>query len=133
VRYETIDHTGDAGIIAYGTSMNELFENAAYGMFDLMFDLSLTRPDRARHIEIQGSDREEVLYGWLSETLYRFETEDTVWCSFEVRVGTGGLVAVVGGTNPPALRGSPVKAVTRHDLTIAQQGKNWTATVLFDT
>ena len=34
-----MDHTADVGIRAYGASLEELFENAAAGMFSLITDL----------------------------------------------------------------------------------------------
>ncbi|PIU56057.1 MAG: protein archease, partial [Chloroflexi bacterium CG07_land_8_20_14_0_80_51_10] len=33
--FEIIDHTADVGIVAYGDSVEEVFINAAYGMFSL--------------------------------------------------------------------------------------------------
>ena len=40
LRYEVLAHTADTGILAHGASLAEAFENAAFGMFDLVFDLS---------------------------------------------------------------------------------------------
>ena len=39
-RFEILDHTADIGIIAFGSTLPELFEHAAYGMCSLMFDLT---------------------------------------------------------------------------------------------
>ena len=46
--YTVLSHTADTGIVAYGGTLYELFENAAYGMFDLMYDLEALGggPDR---------------------------------------------------------------------------------------
>ncbi len=35
IKFKEIDHTADVGIIAYGESMEEMFENAAYGMLNI--------------------------------------------------------------------------------------------------
>lgn len=133
VRYEIIEHTADIGIIARGASLDELFENAAYGMFDLMFDLGTVESVTTVEVTIAGDEPAELLYRWLSELLYRFETEDMVWCSFSVTIGDG-LSAVVRGAGIEAaeLRGAPIKAVTRHNLTLQHHGREWTSTVLFD-
>ena len=39
MRYEEIEHTADVGIRAYGRDLDELFVNAAEGMFSLIADL----------------------------------------------------------------------------------------------
>ena len=36
MKYEIIDHTADIGIRAFGKNIQELFENTAYGMFEII-------------------------------------------------------------------------------------------------
>lgn len=133
VRYEIIEHTADIGIIARGASLGELFENAAYGMFDLMFDLGTVKPVTTLEVVLPNDEPVELLYRWLSELLYRFETEDMVLCSFSVKIGDGlSAVAQGAGIEVADLRGAPIKAVTRHNLTLQHRGGEWTGTVLFD-
>jgi SHS2 domain-containing protein len=134
VRYETIDHTADAGIVVYGSSLEELLENAAYGMFDLMFDLSVLRAGREIDVTLEDGDPDELLYRWLSELLYRFEVDDVVPVDTTVEVGDTGLKAQLRCVDAGALelRGTPIKAVTLHDLQVTRRGDGWMARVLFD-
>ena len=60
-RYETIPHSADAAIVAYGATRHELFENAAYGMFDLMYDLAALKPQRDRPVMAGGDTIDELL------------------------------------------------------------------------
>lgn len=134
VRYEIIDHTADSGIVAHGATVEELFENAAFGMFDLMFDLSSLEPAVEIELAVTAEEPFELLYRWLSELLYRFEIDSVVWCRFAVTINDRALSARVGGTNFGGLelRGTPIKAVTLHGLHVGKCAGEWTATVLFD-
>ncbi len=134
MRYEVSSHTADVGIVAFGASREELFENAAFGMFDLMFDLSSLEPDTDSQLAVSGEDPAELLYRWLSELLFRFEVDETVWCRFDVSFAAEGLNARVQGTGTSGveLRGAPIKAVTFHGLQIEGYARGWAATVLFD-
>ena len=42
-RFEVFEHTADVGIIAYGKTLSEAFENAALGMFDIILSNVLCR------------------------------------------------------------------------------------------
>ncbi len=135
VRYEVLDHTADTGIVAYGVTPNELFENAGWGMFSLMFDLTGLDPIRDVPVVAAGDDLEELLVNWLSELLYHAETLDLALCYFTVdRLEDGGVQGSVGGV-PAAeadLHGPPIKAVTYHDLAIVENPDTWWARVIFD-
>ena len=134
MRYEIVEHTADAGIVARGATLAELFENAAYGMFDLMFDLSSLEPDTEIELVVTAGNPLELLYRWLVELLYRFEVDEKAWSEFAVTIDDRGLSARVRGTDLDGLdlRGTPIKAVTFHDLLIEGRDRDWTATVLFD-
>jgi len=134
VRYEVIAHTADTGIVAHGRTLAELFENAAYGMFDLMFDLGPLVPTTEIEIVIESEDIRDLLVGWLSELLFRFEVDGQAWCRFRVGTESGRIRGLVGGTPAASLqlRGSPIKAVTLHGLEVIRTGTGWTATVIFD-
>ncbi len=135
VRYEVIDHTADTGIVAYGVTANELFENAGWGMFDLMFDLAGVDPMRDVPVMAAGDSLEELLVHWLSELLYHSETLGLALCYFTVdRLEEGGVQGSAGGVPVGLLelRGPPIKAVTYHDLTIVENPEMWWARVIFD-
>ena len=135
VRYEVLDHTADTGIVAYGVTPNELFENAGWGMFSLMFDLSGLDPIRDVPVVATGDDLEELLVNWLSELLYHAETLGLAFCYFTVdRLEEGGVQGSAGGVpaEEAALHGPPIKAVTYHDLAIVENPDTWWARVIFD-
>ena len=135
MRYETIPHSADAAIIAYGATRHELFENAAFGMFDLMYDLVQLKPTHDRPVLAGGDTYEELLVEWLSELLYVSEAQRIAFCYFTVdRLEEGGVKGSAGGTrlDEVELRGAPIKAVTYHDLAITPVPEGWWARVVFD-
>ncbi len=134
-RYETLDHTADTGIIAYGANLGEVFENAAFGMFDLAFDLSAVPAAEERQIEVEAQDLGELLVAWLSELLAIGEIDDLVFSSFQVaEIGEGRVAGVAAGSPSRGIElvGPPVKAVTFHDLEVAEAAEGWRARVIFD-
>src|SRR3972149_3116575 len=52
--FEIMEHTADAGIVAHAGSLEELFANAAAGMFSLMADLDSVHPAEQRDIAIEA-------------------------------------------------------------------------------
>ena len=135
MRYESYPHTADAAIIAYGTTLHEVFENAAFGMFDLVFDLSAVSSGVSRPVVAAGDTVEDLLVGWLSEVLVVAEVHDLALCWFVVdRLEEGGVQGSVGGSaaGELSLRGAPIKAVTYHDLAVVEIPDGWWARVVFD-
>ena len=82
--YEIIDHTADAGVIAYGTDIGQAFASAATAMFSLMTELGDIDEELHRDIEINASDEESLLVEWLNELIYLFDTEDTIFRRFDI-------------------------------------------------
>ena len=134
-RYDILSHTADTAIIAYGATLPELFENAAFGMFDLMVDLAGVRSAASRPVVAAGDDPESLLVAWLSELLVISEADDLVFSWFAVdRLEEGGVQGSAGGAPPSGmeLRGPPIKGVTYHDLAVVEIPDGWWARLVFD-
>lgn len=68
-----MDISGDAGVRAYGVSIEEVFKNAALGMYSL-----ITNPDGIKEadnvvVEVEGHSTEGLLVAWLNELIFRFD------------------------------------------------------------
>lgn len=134
--YETFETTADVGILAWGETLEELFANAARGMFSLMVDPETVHSTGFLSVEAQGSDLPSLLVAWLNELLYRCEAEE--WAPLDVRVATVGDGRVVGDlVGEPAdqdrhLFKGVVKAATYHLLECHKEHDHWRARVVFD-
>ncbi|MFQ6012771.1 MAG: archease [Thermoplasmata archaeon] len=133
MRYEVLEHTADVGIKAYGDGVNEIFENAALGMFDLMTDVSRVRPVGEVHVEVEAHDLGSLLVDWLSELLFLHDTDDVFFSEFDVTVEDVALRAEARGEDADPARHPHeglVKAVTYHMLEVnPEEGY---AVVIFD-
>jgi len=133
-RYEEIEHTADRAIKAYGKTLEELFANAAYGMFAIMANPEEVPTEITREVKVEASDIESLLVEWLNELLFLQETEGELYREFEMEEITDTrLKARVKGGKGYATK-AKVKAATYHDLEIKKVGKRgYEAIVVFDT
>src|SRR3989454_114791 len=133
VRYEEIEHTADVGIRAYGATLDELFANAAEGMFSLVADLGSVKAVGEIEVRLEAEDLPTLLLRWLSELLYIHETQRLLFASFEVHAEGTSLRGRARGEAIDKTRHElklVIKAVTRHRLTVdPRQG---IAEVIFD-
>ena len=121
VRYEEIEHTADVGIRAYGSTLDELFANAAEGMFSLVADLGSVKAVGEIEVRLEAEDLPTLLLRWLSELLYIHETQRLLFASFEVHVDGTSLRGRARGETIDKKRHElrlALKAVTRHRLTV---------------
>ncbi len=136
-RYETLDHTSEAGVIARGGTLAEAFANAAEGMYALILELDGVEERESREIAIEGASYESLLVDWLLELVFLTETEGLVFRRFEVaELSMERLRARVWGErfDPERHRthNVMVKAVTQHLLEIAREDGGYRVQVLFD-
>lgn len=134
--FELIEHTADKGVGAEGKTLEEAFENAAYGMFSLMADLPDYSPTGTIEIKVSGSDRETLFANWLRELLFLFEVERKLPLEFDIlEMGEWRLRAklAVREVGPDIeWLGSPVKAVTYHELEVEPTDHGWRVRVILD-
>lgn len=134
-RFEILSHTADKEIRAFGHDLNELFENAAYGMFSLMADLAKYQPTESREINVEGDDLESLLHNWLSELLYTFEVDRLLFVQFEVHSVDHRLTGIAGAApfdQSIEWLGSAVKAVTYHGMDVHRTDERWECNVVLD-
>ncbi|MFA4936442.1 MAG: archease [Candidatus Methanoperedens sp.] len=140
-KYEYLYHIADAKFRAYGSTMEESFENAALAMFNVMIDTKNLKPEQMRQIELTSSDIKMLLADWLSELLYLFEVDGIVFCEFKMDMIEN---TIEGATLSGRAWGEPidlshhnfdtqVKAVTLHELEVQQTDDGFWVQVVVDT
>lgn len=132
--YRYIDHTADIGIHVVSENERGLFEEAARALIDI---LGASCPDKdLEHLKVavEGLDRTDTLVRWLQELLYLIEVKDLR--VFSLRVSTlqeTSLEAELEGIHSPSRLRMEIKAVTYHNLEIAEVDNRVQATIIFDT
>ena len=134
--YETFEHTADLGLRVAAASLDELFAEAARGLLSVLVDNPQdVQPDIESAFKIEGSEKDYLLFDWLSELLYRFESSGQLFSKFDISLTETGLNAVVWGESAEETRhhlAHEVKAITYHQLKVEQSPDGWTAQVIVD-
>jgi SHS2 domain-containing protein len=134
--YEIFEHTADVGIRARAGSLEELFADAARGLFSVMVeDLATVRTLEEVALQVSGDDVEELFHDWLAELLFTFCVRRLVLADFDVRFGLSELTATARGEpiDPSRHRlDVEVKAITWCGLKVQRQPDGWLAEVVVD-
>lgn len=135
-KYEFINHTADVGIKVWGESLESLFENAAYSMFDILTELDKVKVKESLGVEIEGKSTDELLADWLRNLLYKLNGEGYLLREFNIEeISKKGLKAKVRGEKLNLSRHTlktEIKAVTYHQLEVKKTAKGWEAQIIFD-
>ncbi|MGD0898596.1 MAG: archease [Thermoguttaceae bacterium] len=134
--YETFEHTADVGLRIRAATLDDLFADAALGMFSIMVEnLDEVRPSQPLAISLAEDQPDALLRLWLAELLYTFHVRRMVFSRFEVAVRSGGLTATAWGEPIDPARHQldvEIKAVTWHGLKLDRQPDGWLAEVIVD-
>jgi SHS2 domain-containing protein len=134
--FEVFEHTADIGLRIRASDRPSLFAEAGRGLFSLL----VANPEAVRGVqektyEISGEQDEYLLFDWLNELLYTFETEHLLLSEFRVEPDVSGLKATCRGEPVDHARHDldhEVKAVTYHGLKVEQTAEGWAAEVILD-
>jgi len=138
--FEIIDHTADVGIKAHGSTLTELFENAARGMFAVIagekYKAQGSKIEKKIEINENKDNLEEILVSWLSELLYIFNREKIYLDNFRIlSLNNNGIKAETSGVNIDLYQSdlyTEIKAVTFHNLKIEEDVEGFSCTIIFD-
>lgn len=144
--YEFLDISGDAGIRAFGRTTEELFVNAALGMYDLIIDMEGVRKTEAVEISLTHDSPEGLLVCWLNELIFRFDAHGFIGKEIVVTEFLFGQniaadrppysinASLLGEHFEPARHEGKLllKAATYHRLKIENENGRWTAEIIFD-
>lgn len=139
-KYEYLEHTADIKFLAYGNTLEEVFENAALAMFNVIIDTGKVSGETTRDVDLTSPDLESLLVDWLSEILYLFEVDELVFWKFGVEKireeeGRYSIKAIASG-EPYYPESHPfeteIKAVTYNQLKLEKTADGWRAQVVVD-
>ncbi len=136
--FEQVEHTADYAIVARGSDLSELIQNAGRGMISLMVEAEAVAATRQVEFTAEADSPERLLLECLRELLYLQEDEGLVPVQFavvqlsedELQAECAASVTPLDEARPHLLVG--IKAVTYHDLHIAATSEGLEVQIVFD-
>lgn len=133
VDYRYGEHTADVLIQAYGCTLEEAFKNAAIALAELIYHTEKVEPRYAKEITIDYNDLEGLLFRWIDELLFLFDTEKfAISRKIVLNLGKNDVYyikAVLYGEpydiEKHGFTGLIVKAMTFHMMEIRQIDDYW--------
>jgi SHS2 domain-containing protein len=127
-----IEHTADWSICVHGSTLRDLFVNAAVGMYSLMADISTLTPTIERELKVASVDVEALLVRWLNELLYHTEMNGEMFCEFAISsLDSTRIISSAKASRGIELK-KQIKAVTFHNLKIVPANDGYEVTLVFD-
>ena|SRR5688572_11876353 len=134
--FELFEHTADLGLRVRAASLEELLCEAARGLLAMLVaNPETVRAVQARTFVLTFTEPAYLLFDWLNELLYAFETEKLLLSEFEIVIGEQQLRATCRGEPMDSSRHEmdhEVKAITYHGLRALQTTEGWEAEVIVD-
>ncbi|MEK6984095.1 MAG: archease [Nanoarchaeota archaeon] len=142
-KYKFLENVAIADIAyeAYGKDLNELFENAAFAIFELSANLKTIHAKKKVEFELENEKIDNLLYDFLSEILFLKDSKYMVFKKVKVTITEDEknkkyqLKAILEGDtiNPQRQQlENDIKAVTMHMFEIKKEENQWKATVVVD-
>ncbi len=134
--YTVLDHTADLGIMVQGSNIQDLFEQAARAMMQIMVISRAVEKSNSIRISLEGDDPAELMVYWLGEILYLFHGEKEVVVQIEIDSISPLHLNATLATTPfntdlhEVL--CEIKAVTFHQIKVVEKNDHWEAKVIFD-
>jgi SHS2 domain-containing protein len=134
--FELFEHTADLGLRVQADSLDALFIDAAHGLLAMLVaNPQAVRPLQTKTITLTADEPSYLLFDWLSELLYAFDTEKLLLAEFDLQIQDNHLAATCRGETMDPTRhhmDHEVKAITYHGLKIEKSSAGWHAEVIVD-
>ncbi|MCM8832580.1 MAG: archease [Candidatus Omnitrophica bacterium] len=139
-KFEFINHTADIGIRVYGKTLEELFINSAFGMYNVICEkFKKILPKQKYKNTITSFDNESLIISSLNDLLYQTFVNKILFCNFEVKnFQSDHLITFVcyGEEYNKNKHGHLIelKSVTFHNIKIKKNSYGlFETTIIFDT
>jgi SHS2 domain-containing protein len=136
-KYRITKHQSELAVKVVGDSQADLFANSAYTLFDVLV-ADLDKVDCKEHIplEVEGTDRDDLMVNWMRELLYLYQGSGYLLKEFQIREVKDTIVkAEVAGEKIDPDRHEikqEIAAIAFHKSRMDKTGNQWTAQVIFE-
>jgi len=134
-KFKFLEHTADIKFQAFGKNFEEVFTNCAYAMTESMLNKKV-KARRLIKFNIRGNDLENLLYNFLEEFLFLFDSEKIILSKFKkIKIDEkkfGLECEFYGDSSENYVFDTHIKAITYNEMFIKKQGNKFIAQVVLD-
>jgi len=135
-KFKFLPHTADIKFQAYGKTLEEVFENSALALKEILVEDEKVKKNIKKNISVKGKDYESLLNNFLEEFLILFDSERFVLSEIKnIRISQKDLKlkAEVAGDNAEDYQiNEHIKAITYNEMFVKKQKDKWIAQVVVD-
>jgi SHS2 domain-containing protein len=132
MKFEYLGHTADVKFRAYGKTVEDAFVNSAYAMTK-SFCSSKVKGVKKKKISVEGKDFESLLYNFLEELLFLFDSEHFILSRvLEIKIKDFKLECEVVGDSGNYEIVSHIKSVTYNEMFVRQEKGRWVTQLVLD-
>jgi len=135
-RYRITTRQSELAVRVLGNSQVDLFANSAFALFDVMTDVTKVDIKDRIPVEVEGTDRDDLMVNWMSELLYLYQGSGYLLKEFHIREAKDRLVKaeVCGEKIDPDRHeiNQEIRGVAYHQSRIQKTGDQWTAQLIFE-
>jgi SHS2 domain-containing protein len=135
-RYRLTTRQSELAVRVAGNSQADLFVNSAFALFDVMTDVEKVDIKERMSLEVEGTDRDDVMVNWMRELLYLYQGSGYLLKEFAIREAKDTLVrAEVCGEKIDPDRHEirkEIHGIAYHQSRMQKTGDQWTAQLIFE-
>ena len=132
--HRILDHTADIQYLVSANSLEKMFVESAKVM-QKSFCEDKVREKIEKKIKVAGKDLENLMYNFLEELLFLFDTEHFLFSRIELKINPkkDGISAMLfGETVQKHEIFSHVKAITYNEMYVKKKGSKWECLITLD-
>jgi SHS2 domain-containing protein len=134
--YRIIEHPADTGFEVQGRTREQVFENGARALFQIMWRIGKYKENNPETLTVKGNDLQELLVNFLEEFLYLYDAKGLICSQLKVcsiiDTEIRARVWLQQFDNEQDQELLAVKAVTYHQLYIGEKDNGWSARIFLD-
>lgn len=134
--YRLTRNQSELSVRVVGDSQADLFTNSAIALFDVMSDIEKIEVKERISLEVEGTDRDDLMVNWVRELLYLYQGSGYLLREFKIHEVKDTIVkAEVCGEKIDPDRHEikqEIGAVATHKSRMQKTGSQWIAQVIFE-
>ena len=135
-KYRLTRNQSELAVRVVGDSQADLFANSATALFDVMADIEKIEIKERIPLEVEGTDRDDLMVNWMRELLYLYQVSGYLLKEFKIQEVKDIIVkAEVCGEKIDPDRHEikqEIGAVAFHKSRMEKTGNQWTAHLIFE-